>query len=62
MERQVVIRPRLSFHDIYQYLIQKNFNLSSDRILKDPLSNADVIWNILVFLTNNLKDTKYDQT
>jgi tRNA A22 N-methylase len=62
MDRQVVIRPRLSIHDIYQYLIQKNFNLSSDKILKDPLSNADVIWNILVFLTSNLKDTKYDQT
>lgn len=62
MDRQVVVpRPRLPLHEIYQYLAQKNFNLSSDRVLKDPQANSDVIWNILVFLSNHLKDTKYDQ-
>jgi hypothetical protein len=61
MDRQIVTRPKLPIHEIYQYLTQKNFNLSSDRILKDPQANSDVIWNILVFLSNNIKDTKYEQ-
>lgn len=51
----------MTLQEIYQYLIQKNFNLSSDRILKEPLANPDIIWNIIVFLTINLRDTKFDQ-
>jgi hypothetical protein len=53
------MRAKLNAHEIYQFLIQKNFNLSSDKILKEPQQNADIIWNILIFLAFNIKDTKF---
>lgn len=55
------MRPRMTLQEIYQYLIQKNYNLASDRTLKEPAANPDIIWNIIVFLTLNLRDTKFDQ-
>lgn len=56
-----MMRQRMTLQEIYQYLGQKNFNLSSDKILRDPLGNPDIIWNILTFLTQNIRDTKFDQ-
>lgn len=55
------MRAKMSLHDIYQYLGQRNFNLSSEKVLKEPHSSPDVIWSILHFLAVNLKDTKYEQ-
>lgn len=51
----------MNSHEIYQYLMQKNFNLTSDKILKEPYLNYDIIWNILVFLANPIKSTKFEQ-
>lgn len=55
------MRQKMTFNEIFQYLSQRNFNLTSDKVLKDPLGNPDIIWNILIFLTQNIRDTKFDQ-
>lgn len=55
------MKQKMSIHDIFLYLGQKNFNLTSEKVLKDPLGNPDIIWNILIFLTQNIRDTKFDQ-
>ena len=51
----------MNSHEIYQHLMQKNFNLTSDKILKEPHLNYDIIWNILVFLATPLRTTKFEQ-
>lgn len=56
-----MMRQKMTFNEIFQYLSQRNFNLTSDKVLKDPLGNPDIIWNILIFLTQNIRDTKFDQ-
>lgn len=53
------MRPKMSAHEIYQYLSQKNFNLMSDKVLKEPQSSPETIWGILVFLATPIKDSKY---
>lgn len=53
------MRAKMNINEIYQYLEKKNFNLTSDKILKDPAANPETIWNILYFLTSPIKDTKY---
>ena len=54
-----MMRAKMNVHEIYQYLAFKNFNLTSDRILKEPHLSPYIIWSILVFLISNIKDTKY---
>ena len=51
---------RLSHQEIYQYLSAHNFNLTSEKILKDPQSYSDIVWNILYFLSAEIKDGAYD--
>lgn len=49
------MRAKMNINEIYQYLEKKNFNLTSDKILKDPAANPETIWNILYFLTSPIK-------
>lgn len=51
----------MSVHEVNQYLSSKNFNLASDKVLKEPQSNPESIWSILVFLAMNIKDSKFEQ-
>ena len=53
--------PRLSIQEIFHYLNAQDFNLSSEKILREPQSHPEIIWSILVYLCTPLKDDRYEQ-
>lgn len=47
--------------EICSYLKDQNFNLTQDKIFKDLHANWDIMWDIMVFLCDRIKDTRYEQ-
>jgi hypothetical protein len=46
--------------EIFNYIQATGYNLSSEKILKEPESNHQTIWEIIVHLCNRVKNKNRD--